>query len=549
VTNRHHIPPCAIDFAVDEPLGMNRDAVRVQRRAIEIVFQDIPRHDQCWYPRTGHHIAFLVFRVTGADMTESFDHAFTRHNTIGDDKITDHLFQFCSGSLHNFRRRCGRTNSKASRSRRFRAMLPPMGENQLHLLKTKRFLPLLITFFLGAANDNFFRNAIVILILYRLAENAGIDGELLVTLAAGIFILPFFLFSATAGQLADKYEKSGLIRRIKLAEIAIMVFGAVGLILDEPYFLLFVLFLMGAQSSFFGPVKYSILPLHLKQDELIGGNALMTSGTFVAILLGTIAGALMILWEGGVWIIGCGVLLLAVIGWLASQHIPSAPPANPDLFVSYNLAMATWRILRLTAVSRPIFLSVLGISWFWVVGATLLSQFPNLAKFTFHANNEVVTLFLATCTVGIAVGSLLCNQLLRGEISAKYLALSAFGVSLFLGDLWFSAPTTHDYEGAFRDIPTFLEDAQGWRALFDIFAISICGGLFTVPLYAILQSRTADGERSRIIAGNNILNALFMVLSSLAATAMLVNGAAVPEIFLAVAIGNLVFIGLFWRLR
>lgn len=428
-------------------------------------------------------------------------------------------------------------------------MLPPMTENQLHLLKTKRFLPLFITFFLGAANDNFFRNAMVILILYRLAESAGIDGKLLVTLAAGIFILPFFLFSATAGQLADKYEKSALIRWVKLAEIAIMVFGAIGLIMGEPYFLLFVLFLMGAQSSFFGPVKYSILPLHLKPDELIGGNALMASGTFVAILLGTIAGALMILWEGGVWIVSCGVLLLAVIGWRASRHIPAAPPANPGLTVSYNLASATWRILRLTAVSRPIFLSVLGISWFWVVGATLLSQFPNLAKFTFHANNEVVTLFLATCTVGIAVGSLLCNRLLRGEISAKYVALGACGVSLFLGDLWFSAPATDHYEGAFRDIPAFLEDTQGWRALFDIFAVSVCGGLYTVPLYAILQSRTADGERSRIVAGNNILNALFMVLSSLAATAMLASGAAVPEIFLAVAITNLVFIVLFWRLR
>jgi len=306
---------------------------------------------------------------------------------------------------------------------------------------------------------------------------------------------------------------------------------------------------MGAQSSFFGPVKYSILPLHLKPDELIGGNALMASGTFVAILLGTIAGSLMILSEAGIWIIGFGVLLLAVIGWLVSRHIPMAPPDNPDLIVSYNLALATWRILRLTTVSRPIFLSVLGISWFWVVGATLLSQFPNLAKITYHANNEVITLFLATCTIGIAVGSLLCNRLLRGEISTKYVALGACGVSLFLGDLWFSAPTTHDYEGAFRDIPIFLENAQGWRALFDIFAVSICGGLYTVPLYAILQSRTANGERSRIVAGNNIVNALFMVLSSLAATAMLVNGAAVPEIFLAVAIGNLVFIGLFWRLR
>jgi acyl-[acyl-carrier-protein]-phospholipid O-acyltransferase/long-chain-fatty-acid--[acyl-carrier-protein] ligase len=257
----------------------------------------------------------------------------------------------------------------------------------------------------------------------------------------------------------------------------------------------------------------------------------------------------LILWNGGVWIVGCGVLLLAVTGWLASRHIPSAPPANPDLIVSYNFALATWRILRLTAVSRPIFLSVLGISWFWVVGATLLSQFSNLARYTFHANNEVVTLFLATSTVGIAIGSLLCNRLLRGEVSAKYVAFGACGVSVFLGDLWLSAPAMDSFTGAFRDIPAFLEDAQTWRALFDIFGVSVCGGLYTVPLYAILQSRTVDGERSRIVAGNNILNALFMVLSSLAATVMLANGAAVPDIFLAVAIANLIFIVLFWRLR
>lgn len=419
----------------------------------------------------------------------------------------------------------------------------------MHLLKTQRFLPLLITFFLGAANDNFFRNAMVILILYRLAEQSGLDGQLLVTLAAGIFILPFFLFSATAGQMADKYEKSGLIRWVKLAEIVIMIFGAVGLMLGDAYFLLAILFLMGAQSSFFGPVKYSILPLHLRPEELIAGNALMASGTFVAILLGTIGGTLMILWENGVWIVSGGVLGLAFIGWLASRRIPVAAPANPTLEIDYNFAAATWRIMRLTATSRSVFLSVLGISWFWVVGATLLAQFPNLAKFTFHANNEVVTLFLATSTIGIATGSLLCNRLLRGEISAKYVSWGAIGVSLFLIDLWLAAPAPGTYAGALRSIPEFLSDISGWRVLFDIFAVSTSGGLYTVPLYAILQSRTDGGERSRVVAGNNILNALFMVASSLIATAMLSGGAVVGEIFLAVAIFNLLFIVLFWRLR
>ena len=424
-----------------------------------------------------------------------------------------------------------------------------MTENQFHLLKTKRFLPLFITFFLGAANDNFFRNAMVILILYRIADQTALDGKLMVTMAAGIFILPFFLLSALAGQLADKFEKSSLIRRIKIAEIAIMVFGAAGLVLGDAFFLMLVLFMMGTQSSFFGPVKYSILPLHLRKDELIGGNALMAAGTFVAILLGTIAGSLMILWQNGLWIVSAGVLITAAIGWLASRHIPEAPTANPGLPIHYNLITSSWRIMRLTAASRPVFLSVIGISWFWVVGATLLAQFPNLAKFTFHANNEVVTLFLATSTMGIAVGALLCNRLLRGKITAKYVALGACGVSLFLLDLWWSAPGGLYKAGAYRDIAIFLSDLAGWRAIFDIFAVSACGGLYTVPLYAILQSRTHDGERSRIVAGNNILNALFMVVSSIAATAMLAYDAKITEILLAVAVVNLFFIALFWRLR
>lgn len=423
-----------------------------------------------------------------------------------------------------------------------------MSRNQLQLLKTDRFLPLLITFFLGAANDNFFRNAMAVLILYRIAGQSGIDGPLIVTAAAGIFILPFFLFSATAGQLADKHEKSVLIRRIKIAEIVIMLFGAAGLIIGDAYFLLSVLFLMGAQSAFFGPVKYSILPLHLKSDELIGGNALMASGTFVAILLGTIAGTLMILWPGGVWIVGLGVLVLAAAGWLASRHIPAAPAADPGLTVSFNLPAATWRIMRITARSRDVFLSVIGISWFWVVGATLLSQFPNLAKVTFNADNEVVTVFLATSTIGIAVGALVCNRLLRGEITARYVAWGALGVSVFLLDLWYAVPR-HAAAGELLDVAAFLAGPAGWRTLFDIFAVSVSGGLYTVPLYAILQSRTPDEERSRVVAGNNILNALFMVVSSLAATLMLAHGAAVPDIFLAVAVFNVLFAGLLWRLR
>ncbi|PPR60071.1 MAG: hypothetical protein CFH10_01674, partial [Alphaproteobacteria bacterium MarineAlpha4_Bin2] len=224
-------------------------------------------------------------------------------------------------------------------------------------------------------------------------------------------------------------------------------------------------------------------------------------------------------------------------------------PTNPELKISYNLIAATWAIMRLTTSSRSVLLSVIGISWFWVVGATLLGQFPNLAKVTYHANNEVVTLFLATSTVGIAAGSLISNRLLRGEISARYAALSACGVSLFLLDLWLAAPEATDHTGDYLNVAEFLSDGSGCRTVFDIFAVSACGGLYAVPLYAILQNRTKEEERSRVVAGNNVLNSLFMVVSSLTATAMLANDAAVSDIFLAVSFANLFFIALFWRMR
>ena len=291
-----------------------------------------------------------------------------------------------------------------------------MSENQFHLMKTRRFLPLFVTFFLGAANDNLFRNAMAILILYRLAGPAGLDGKILVSMAGGIFILPFFLFSALAGELADKYEKSRLIRRVKIAEILIMGMGAAGLVAGDAYFLLAVLFLMGTQSAFFGPVKYAILPSHLREDELIAGNAMMEAGTFLAILLGTIAGGLLILGPNGAAIVGAAVFGVAVAGWRASQSIPTAEPPAPDLVIDRNPARATWRVMRQANATPDIRLAILGISWFWLVGATLLSQFPNLAKFAFNADNEVVTLFLATATVGIATGSCVLNIMLNGAI-------------------------------------------------------------------------------------------------------------------------------------
>ena len=413
-----------------------------------------------------------------------------------------------------------------------------MSESQFHLFRSRRFAPLFVTQFLGAMNDNLFKNALVILILYRIAEAAGIDGRILITVAAGVFIIPFFLFSATAGQIADKLEKARLIRAIKLAEIVIMGLAVLAFTLGDPYLMLGVLFLMGTQSAVFGPVKYGILPDLLREDELIGGNALIEAGTFLAILIGTIAGGLIILTANGVATVSALIVGLAVLGWVASRFIPPAGPAAPELKIDLNIVAATWSVTRAAAARRDILLAILGISWFWLAGATYLSQFPNLAKDVIGADEQVVTLFLVAFSLGIGLGSLLCNWLLGGEVSAKYVPFGALGMTLFTLDLYFASRGLAPPGGALTGLAAFLAEPRNWRILADLVATSVSAGVFVVPLYAILQSRGDQTRRSRTIAANNILNALFMVIGALAATAMLAAGWPIPSIFLAVAIAN-----------
>ena len=413
-----------------------------------------------------------------------------------------------------------------------------MSENQYHLFQTPRFLPLFVTQFLGALNDNLFKNALVILILYRVANAAGLDGQILVTVAAGAFILPFFLFSATAGQLADKFEKSRLIRIIKLAEILIMGLAVAGFLWGDPYLMLAVLFLMGTQSTFFGPLKYAILPDHLHEDELISGNALIEAGTFLAILIGTILGGVMILTENGISLVSTSIVVLAVCGWLSSFFIPRAEPPSPDLKLNPNVLAETWNIIRAATSRRDIRLTILGISWFWLVGATFLTQFPGLAKNVIGADEHVVTLFLATFSIGIGLGSLLCNKLLAGEITAKYVPFGALGMTLFTLDLFFATSGLVPTPGELQGIAAFLSRPAAWRILADLTAISVCGGIFIVPLYAILQWRSEAAQRARTVAANNIVNALFMVVGAAGATLMLLAEMSVPDIFLVVASFN-----------
>ncbi len=411
-----------------------------------------------------------------------------------------------------------------------------MTQSQFHLLGKRRFLPLFITVLLGAANDNVFKNGMVLLLIYFISTNAPMDESVLVTLAAGLFILPFFLFSATAGQLADKYEKSHLIRRIKLAEIAIMGLGVVGLILGDIYLLMTVLFLMGVQSSYFGPLKYSILPSLMREEELIAANAIIESGTFLAILLGTIAGGLLIGLENGPVIVAALVLGIAILGWLASLGIPGVAAPQPDLAIGWNVLAETVRVVRRSARERTVFLSILGISWFWLIGATLMAQIPNSAKSAFNGDRNVVTFFLVVVTIGIAAGSMFCNRLLKGEISARYVPVAALAMSAFLADLWLAGPYVSP-DGSIG-LTAFLGAPANWRIVADLMGIAVCGGLFTVPLYALLQSRSDPTERSRIIAGNNIVNALFMVIGALIASAMRAADYSVTDLFLLLAIGN-----------
>ncbi len=413
-----------------------------------------------------------------------------------------------------------------------------MQHNQFALLASRRFLPLAVTQFLGAFNDNLFKNALVILITYVLAARSGLNAQVLVVAAGGIFILPFFLFSATAGQLADKYDKARLTRWIKLAEIVLMVGAALGFFLGSVWLLMAVLFLMGSQSAFFGPIKFGILPDHLAEDELVAGNALIETTTFLAILLGTLLGGLAVLAEGGLALVSGLVVAVALAGWSTSFFIPSTRPAAPDLQVSYNALRETWRMVRYASASRVIFLCILGISWFWLVGATFLSLFPTLAKDVIGANEEVVTLFLIAFSVGVAAGSLLCNRLLKGEVHATYVPLGAVGISLFATDLFLSSRHFTSAGNELIGVAAFLKEPGAWRVLADLVLVAISGGLYIVPLNAMLQQRSPESHRARNIAANNVINALFMVVGAAVSAILLERGLTVPQLFLLMAAVN-----------
>ena len=429
--------------------------------------------------------------------------------------------------------------------------------SQFKLLQERRFLPFFITQFLGAFNDNFYKNALVVLITFQAAQITTLSAGVLVNLAAGVFILPFFLFSATAGQLADKVEKSRLIRFTKLLEIAIMLLAAAGFALMSLPLMLAVLFLMGTQSAIFGPVKYAIIPQQLREQELVGGNALVEAGTFVAILVGTIVGGLLIdLPSGPAWV-SLGTLAVALLGYATSRAIPPAAPADPALRINWNPLTQTWQMIRFTARNRTVFLSILGVSWFWFYGALFLSQFPAFASDTLGGDARAVTLLLALFSVGIGAGSLLCEKMSDGKIELGLVPFGAIGLTVFALDLWWASPVHATAatvasvaplatevalatQGGGAPLAALLAQPATWRILFDLVMIGVFGGFFIVPLYALIQNRSEPSHRSRIIAGNNILNALFMVIAAGLGAGLLAAGLSVPQLFLVTALLNAV---------
>jgi 1-acyl-sn-glycerol-3-phosphate acyltransferase len=408
--------------------------------------------------------------------------------------------------------------------------------NQSGLLRARRFAPLFVTQFLGALNDNVLKNAMVVLLTFQAANWTTIKPELLANLAAGIFILPFFLFSATAGQLADKYDKASLARLVKLLEIGIVLVAGAGFVLHSLGVLFVALFLLGLHSTLFGPVKYAILPQHLKSEELVGGNALIEAGTFVAILLGTLLGGLLAgSGDGTTWITVVG-LAIAVGGYLASRAIPVAVPPAPTLAISANPFSETWRNINFARENQTVFLSIMGISWFWLFGALFLAQFPAYTKNVLGGSETAVTLLLATFTFGIGVGSLLCEKLSAKRIELGLVPLGSIGLTLFALDLAIASPAAPSPSplGAIG----LLAYDQTWRVLLDLALLGIFGGFFIVPLYALVQQRSNPEHGARIIAANNIMNALFMVVGALAAAGMLAAGLTIPMLFAVAAVCN-----------
>lgn len=411
-------------------------------------------------------------------------------------------------------------------------------KSQFQLLKERQFLPFFVTQALGAFNDNLFKNALLLFIAFGGLASAD-QTALYTNLAAGLFILPFFLFSPIAGQIADRQEKSKLIRQIKLVEVAIMALAAMALFFGNTIFLLGLLFLMGLQSALFGPVKFALLPQHLSNEDLVGGNALVETGTFLAILGGTIlAGVLFGLEQAKPWI-AAGLVALAISGYFTSRFIPEGKANDPDLVINWNPLTEIKNTIQIARQTRSVYLSILAISWFWFLGASYLTQFPNFARDYLGGNTQIVTLLLTLFSLGVGLGSLLCERLSGHKIELGIVPIGSLGMSIFGIDLFFACQQLD--VSANMTAMEFITASENWRLMFDIAMISAFGGIYVVPLQSLVQHRSDDKSRAQVIAANNVLNALLMVASAVVSIVLLsVLEIPLPQYFLILALANVV---------
>ena len=409
--------------------------------------------------------------------------------------------------------------------------------NQFALLTQRRFAPFFWTQFAGAANDNLFKFAFTVMVTYQL-QLSWMPPAMAGLIIGALFILPFLLFSATSGQLTDKFDKTKMIRFVKNLEIAIMVVAAWGFFRADAVVLLACVFLMGLHSTLFGPVKFAYLPQVLDARELTGGNGMVEMGTFVAILLGQVAGGLLVAMPGiGHVSVAVACLALALAGRAVAQAIPAAPATDPTLVINWNPISETWRNLKLAYGNVVVFRSLLGISWMWFFGAVFLSQFPSFAKDVLHGNEQVASLLLVVFSIGIGIGSLLCETLSRRQVEIGLVPLGAIGMSVFAIDLYFASRGLSEPSSTW-DAMEFISRPAHWRVMADLGLLSLFAGLYSVPMYALIQMRSQPTHRARIIAANNILNALFMIASSVIAGALLGAGFTIPQIFLFTGIAN-----------
>lgn len=423
--------------------------------------------------------------------------------------------------------------------------------SQFTLFRSRRFTPMFFTQFLGAFNDNFFKQALLLLLTYSAAAKIGASVSLLNNLAAMLFILPFFLFSALAGQLADKYEKSRLTLYIKVLEIVIMVLAAFGLIF-EIYWLLFVaLFLLGAQSTFFGPIKYAYLPQAMHKDELVGANALFQTGTSLSILLGMIIAGVFTQMDNHLYWVSAMALLIAGLGLLSSKLIPNMPAVEPDIKINWNIFSTSMDTIKYLYSLPLLFFIVLGNSWFWFYGATFITQTPEFSKVILNGNESVVIFLLTLFSVGVSAGSLLCKTLTKNQVSFKLLPFGIAGLSLFAIDLYFSLSALNINSSTLLGISELSQVTGSWRVFADLFFLGFSGGLYIVPLYAAMQAYSPISHRARVIGANNIFNAIFMVTSAIFAIVILnLLKLSLPQLFMVTGLINIAFgVFLYFKLK